>query len=696
MDHYSNNGYASGPASGILSLRRPFTLVARKCDDSTKLRNLGSSIDSVQENVLEMTCESSCEELACEVSSEREIDAAHALLKMSSGISALSTISRAEFWDGSGAKCGLVDDLGLGSDDVDDFAEQCNDSCSLKSLLELRNIKFSRKQKKRYSQNDDGIEQSLQIYSPMGVPPESHGEILVEDVAGTSRAADAETASETRVEDGSGAKCGLVDLGLGSDDVDDFAEQCNDSCLLKSFLERRNIKFPWKQKRRYSQNDDGIEQSLESHSLMSNYRSANICRRRKIRKIYFSHLREEEEKDDDNEAYNFLDGRKLAASIQAVASIFSSSGKPFLEYNSVKRKQKWNVRNQESPSMIPIIHGDFSFCIVHLLSAVRTALITPRNESFSQKQQSSNLAENLPSLELHEIVERVRSNPGDPRILHTHKPLNDLVGGVLKVFSSKSAPKGAKGWKILVFYEKSCKYWSWIGPIPSIPFRQDDTIRVETSPEAWGLSFRILMKLVDSFANWLKSDQERLQKLSSLPSPPPQLPLMLSTTNRAHRCRDVFGKKCIPTITPSSDEVRAYFRQEELIRYIQPDRAFSYTAIDGRKSTVAPLRKYKPHSRARDHFLLKPDRPGSVTLLCLVRDAAARLPGCVGTRGDVCVLVRDSQYIKDGVSDIQMNQVVSGALDRLHYELDPCVQFDKDRKLWVYLHGEREEEAFDG
>ncbi|GMH26415.1 hypothetical protein Nepgr_028258 [Nepenthes gracilis] len=554
MDHYSDNGYASGPASGILSLRRPFTLVARKCDDSTKLRSLGSSIDSVQENVLEMTCESSCEKLACEVSSEREIDAAHALLKMSSGISALSTNSRAEFWDGSGAKCGLVDDL-----------------------------------------------------------------------------------------------------GLGSDDVDDFAEQCNDSCLLKSFLEHRNIKFSWKQKKRYSQNDDGIEQSLESHSLMSNYRSSNICQRRKIRKIYFSDLQEEEEKDDDNEAYNFLDGRKLAASIQAVASISSSSGNPFLEYDSVKRKQKWNVRNQESPSIIPIIHGDFSFCIVHLLSAVRTALITPRNESFSQKQQSSNLAENLPSLELHEIVERVRSNPGDPRILHTHKPLNDLVGGVLKVFSSKSAPKGAKGWKILVFYEKSCKYWSWIGPIPSIPFRQDDTIRVETSPEAWGLSFRILMKY-----------------------------------------RDVFGKKCIPTITPSSDEVRAYFRQEELIRYIQPDRAFSYTAIDGRKSTVAPLRKYKPHSRARDHFLLKPDRPGSVTLLCLVRDAAARLPGCVGTRGDVCVLVRDSQYIKDGVSDIQMNQVVSGALDRLHYELDPCVQFDKDRRLWVYLHGEREEEDFDG
>ncbi|CAL5417140.1 unnamed protein product [Camellia sinensis] len=34
----------------------------------------------------------------------------------------------------------------------------------------------------------------------------------------------------------------------------------------------------------------------------------------------------------------------------------------------------------------------------------------------------------------------------------------------------------------------------------------------------------------------------------------------------------------------------------------------------------------------------------------------------------------------------------SGALDRLHYELDPCVKYDRDRHLWVYLHGEREEE----
>ena len=34
-------------------------------------------------------------------------------------------------------------------------------------------------------------------------------------------------------------------------------------------------------------------------------------------------------------------------------------------------------------------------------------------------------------------------------------------------------------------------------------------------------------------------------------------------------------------------------------------------------------------------------------------------------------------------------QVVSGALDRLHYEKDPCVKFDSARKNWIYLHGDR-------
>ncbi|XP_008810520.2 uncharacterized protein LOC103721910 [Phoenix dactylifera] len=378
----------------------------------------------------------------------------------------------------------------------------------------------------------------------------------------------------------------------------------------------------------------------------------------------------------------------------------------------------------------PTIHTGFSFSIIHLLSAVRKAMVTPHAEDLTvignhheknvgrlMREEQNNLLQvangtqvlhshenmdgytsehagqnKLPSLTVQEIVNHVRSNPGDPCILETQEPLQDLVRGVLKIFSSKTAPLGAKGWKALVFYEKSNKSWMWISPVTTSS-SDNDTVE-ETSAEAWGIPHKMLVKLVDAFANWLKSGQKTLQQIGSLPAPPIS---MLSNLDEKERFKDLRAQKSLNTISPSSDEVRAYFRKEELLRYSIPDRAFSYTAADGKKSIVAPLRRGggKPTSKARDHFMLKHDRPPHVTILCLVRDAAARLPGSIGTRADVCTLIRDSQYIVEDVSDAQVNQVVSGALDRLHYERDPCVQFDGDRKLWVYLHRDREEEEFE-
>lgn len=378
----------------------------------------------------------------------------------------------------------------------------------------------------------------------------------------------------------------------------------------------------------------------------------------------------------------------------------------------------------------PTVHTGFSFSIIHLLSAVRMAMITrlPEdslevgkhldqtegaaivNEDQDTKQDSTNgnhpqadldvnkLAassqQNVPSLTVQEIVNRVKSNPGDPCILETQEPLQDLVRGVLKIFSSKTAPLGAKGWKSLVVYEKTNKSWSWIGPLDQSP-SDNEAVEEVTSPDAWGLPHKMLVKLVDSFANWLKNGQETLQQIGSLPAPP--LTLMQFNLDEKERFKDLRAQKSLTTISPSCEEVRSYFRKEEVLRYSIPDRAFAYTAIDGKKSIVAPLRRCggKPTSKARDHFMLKRDRPPHVTILCLVRDAAARLPGSIGTRADVCTLIRDSQYIVEDVSDAQVNQVVSGALDRLHYERDPCVQFDGERKLWVYLHREREEEDFE-
>ena len=42
----------------------------------------------------------------------------------------------------------------------------------------------------------------------------------------------------------------------------------------------------------------------------------------------------------------------------------------------------------------------------------------------------------------------------------------------------------------------------------------------------------------------------------------------------------------------------------------------------------------------------------------------------------------------------QINTVVSGALDRLHSEKDPCVKYEVNRKLWIYLHRSRTIEEF--
>ncbi|ESQ37427.1 hypothetical protein EUTSA_v10002373mg [Eutrema salsugineum] len=380
------------------------------------------------------------------------------------------------------------------------------------------------------------------------------------------------------------------------------------------------------------------------------------------------------------------------------------------------------TKPQKKPFVLitPTVHTGFSFSIMHLLTAVRMAIISsrPADSSDVSKPMAVENAEheagengapmskdaednkspqqgsgNLPSLTIQEIVSCVKSNPGDPCILETQEPLQDLIRGVLKIFSSKTSPLGAKGWKPLVQFEKPTKSWSWIGPVLS-PSDQESVEEV-TSPEAWGLPHKMLVKLVDSFANWLKNGQETLQQIGSLPEPP--LSLMQCNLDEKERFKDLRAQKSLNTILQSSEEARAYFRKEEFLRYSIPDRAFVYTAADGKKSIVAPLRRGggKPTSKARDHFMLKRERPPHVTILCLVRDAAARLPGSIGTRADVCTLIRDSQYIVEEVTDIQVNQVVSGALDRLHYERDPCVLFDADRKLWVYLHRDREEEDFE-
>lgn len=65
----------------------------------------------------------------------------------------------------------------------------------------------------------------------------------------------------------------------------------------------------------------------------------------------------------------------------------------------------------------------------------------------------------------------------------------------------------------------------------------------------------------------------------------------------------------------------------------------------------------------------------------------------MGTRSDICTLLRDSQYLMEA-NLTELHNAVSGALDRLHYEHDPCVKYDPKRKIWIYLHRGRTLEEF--
>lgn len=182
---------------------------------------------------------------------------------------------------------------------------------------------------------------------------------------------------------------------------------------------------------------------------------------------------------------------------------------------------------------------------------------------------------------------------------------------------------------------------------------------------------------------------ERLHPVGSPPAPP--LVLMTPTLYKSKRFIGVGCRRSIATINPSSEEVRAHFHKEEALRYLSADRGFCYTALDGRKSVVAPIRIRS--KVCLDHLKLKADRPWVVSINCLVRDAAARLPGGMGTRADICTLMWDSQYLLEDVTDEQLNHYASKGLNRLHCEVDPCVKYDG--KVWDYLHRNRGVEDFE-
>ncbi|KAG7253413.1 hypothetical protein CRUP_000832, partial [Coryphaenoides rupestris] len=135
-------------------------------------------------------------------------------------------------------------------------------------------------------------------------------------------------------------------------------------------------------------------------------------------------------------------------------------------------------------------------------------------------------------------------------------------------------------------------------------------------------------------------------------------------------------------VRPSTGDERHVFQMQ---RYDQPHKAFTFR-MHGFQSVVGPVKgvfdkgcpgahpaAVRP-ARLRHHPLPGAGRGGQAP-------QRLRAPGRRSVR-----LLKDSQFLAPDVTSAQVNTVVSGALDRLHYEKDPCVKYDIGRKLWIYLH----------
>ena len=128
--------------------------------------------------------------------------------------------------------------------------------------------------------------------------------------------------------------------------------------------------------------------------------------------------------------------------------------------------------------------------------------------------------------------------------------------------------------------------------------------------------------------------------------PDPELLKQILSSSRLQNLKSHKGLCTIPDA--SEDEIYRYRRQEEE-RYNNPSRPWIYLNEDGSTSIVGPVIKKKAANiiqKPRDHPQLHSNRPAIVTLLCLARDAASRLPDGLGTQADIIELIKQSQWLK--------------------------------------------------
>lgn len=152
------------------------------------------------------------------------------------------------------------------------------------------------------------------------------------------------------------------------------------------------------------------------------------------------------------------------------------------------------------------------------------------------------------------------------------------------------------------------------------------------------------------------------------------------------------------TVRVATQDEMLEFQRQERLRFEQPHRPFTYR-MHGYESVVGPVKGIYTQSlalnKARGHAIMVDDRPPYVTILTLVRDATARLPNGEGTRSEISELLKCSQFINRQAAENVLQTIVSGALDRMHGGVDPCVRYDARRKIWIYLHRNRNEADFE-
>ncbi|XP_022114654.2 nuclear factor related to kappa-B-binding protein isoform X4 [Pieris rapae] len=141
---------------------------------------------------------------------------------------------------------------------------------------------------------------------------------------------------------------------------------------------------------------------------------------------------------------------------------------------------------------------------------------------------------------------------------------------------------------------------------------------------------------------------------------------------------------------PTNTEI-AEFRSQERRRFASASKPFTYLQY-GYKSVVGPASGVRASAGGACTSLVTPQRPRAAGFLALLRDALARLPNGEGTRRDLLMMLKMSQWIIP-CTDQALSSAISTALDRLvAIKRDPIVKYDQRAAIWTYLHRNRTEE----